>query len=415
MEKLIQSILLLSFLSSCNVVKLATQGETTVPDEFFVSDKLPFNANPLTMTFVKMKSYLMKLDSSVPSSTNFNRINQNFALSPYSWGSNWTTNIIQSNRTDSTVSPRKWIADHLKIIEEDKGGGDKYESVTWKILNTLNSICAIGLILGNKFELGEFDFPENGDHSAVIDAKAASGMREYCNMNNPEENIGRTIPVTISTPTNTGIYQKQIDMMGDTFYLRYDNQTMNFATIQSNDNGASFSKLIINDDQVSNGLRLEFISGPDNSTSNDNEEHLAVRYWYDSSSSGAALGKFMFMYHNFFDGSGSDSTKTFFVGGTSGTMDRMPIMMVANELYSSTEDYSYGCMNKSDWSIQADGNYCGVGSEVDGSGQTPNLSTATAYYNYSSGYNTNLSNLKAVGDNTSTGFTAPGNMQTSSF
>lgn len=375
MDKLIRSALILCFLWSCNVVQLATQGKTEVPDEFYLTDIMPFQTNPFTMTFVDTKNNLKKIEDLYPTSFTLedsyierNEYSENNpkAWTDQAWGSYWDSNSLFVDGTvaggGTMITAKAWVKQKLSMLKIDRGGGDMYESVTWKAQNTLNSLCAVGLILGNELGLTQYQYPADGTYQIDIDSKAAYAMGKYCDTGNFRDNIGMSFQVVISTPANTSFYDKKIDMMGESYFIRYNSQTVNFAGATTYSGGNFFNKLIVANDLTSTGLRLEYVNGPVTGTGNDNDNDNfeLFRLYIDTANN---TGETQVMYKELHDAA-TDDTTIFFLGGFANTSGRINMKMISTNLSASYSDQYRACLTQSTWGIHTDNVDCVNANEV---------------------------------------------------
>lgn len=415
MEKLIRLVLCIAFMVSCNVVQMIKQDDGKVPDEFFVDDILPFNLNPFTATYNNTRDVLKRLESLTPNSGFVGQEAKFMSPVHEAWSTDWSSSTpFYSNYVESSVSTSTWIQHQTQIIEIDKGGGDKYESFTWSMLNSLNTICAVGIYIGNELGLDEFSYPPNGTYEVMIDAKAAYSFERYCDMTDQQDLIGMGFQVVISDVTG-GIYDKRIEMMGETHYLRHNSNTTNYNTVSFYGGNNYWSKIVIADDRTSNGYRLEFIDGSNNGDANDNDEQWAGRIWYDSTSVGATLGPmhFIFIMDYDSDGAGDSRTVTSIAGNTNtSASDRVSVKMTSNYLSSwgANTDVARGCVNRSNWSMHTDNAECNSGNEVPG--VNTDSTEASAFYTFANNYNGAYTTMQAHNENTITGFTVPGDIGT---
>jgi hypothetical protein len=396
MNKLIRSLLCLALLVSCNVVKLATQGETQVPDEFFVKDIIPFNKNPMTLAYKDLEKYVVDdLGSMVPGS--FAIAKQNlFPSTPYAWSTEWSSDLrLNSNRTNTMVTARDWIAEQIKVQKVDKGGGDSFESITWQILNSTNMMCSVGLLLGNQLGLTDLEYPAFGTYQIEIDKSSAYGLKKYCDMDDALEKVGMSFSVTVGDPASAE-YDISLNMMGQLHYLRYDGSTFNYATVYIDTPNDHWHKIFVADDRVTKGLRLEYIQGPDNTGSDDNDEYWMVRMWLGTTASDLPEKPIHLFVHNFHDASGADDFNTFHISGNVNTNDRVSMKMTSSYFVANNtnNEHRQGCLNKSDWSMHTDNTECNVGNEVQGF--NTGIDESAPFWNFSTNYNGGLATLQTL-------------------
>lgn len=407
MDKLIRSSLILCLLWSCNVVKLATQGDTEIPDEFFVGDIIPFQINPLTRIYTKTESYITEVNKVLPS----NAVpTTSGAVGAADFAGDWNGNLNFSNNNGDSLTTAKWLIHKIKKEELVYSSGNKYESPTWAALHMINSICAAGILLGDELGLMEYDYPADNTYSKILNSSALYALSKYCGVKDDGGMLNQTIQITISTPANTTIYDKRIDMMGDTYYIRYNSQGMSFAGVESYDNGANFRKIVLNDDLISNGFALSYIDGPLN-TSLVNEQLTVMRLYYDSTGSLVNPPAAMMLRETY--NSTPDSETTFFVGGNPGDGNGLAVHMNATGLTNGATNTSNACIDKNDWSLILDGSDCSGNGGI--AGIYTDGTSSVGLYNVFSSWAGSYSNYTTVGETSLPGFTTLGNMGTGAF
>ena len=407
MDKLIRSALILCLLWSCNVVKLATQGETEVPDEFFVGDVIPFQVNPLTRIYTKTESYINEINKVLPTSA---IPATSGAVGAANFAGDWNGNLIFSNNNSQSLTTAKWIFETVKKQEVVYSNGNKYDSPTWSALHMINSICAAGILFGDELGLMEYDYPADNTYSKLLNSSALYALSKYCGVKDDGGMLNQTIQVTISTPTNTTIYDKRIDMMGNTYYIRYNSQGMALAGLESYSSGANFRKVVLYDDLISNGFSLSYIDGPLN-TVLTNEQVTAMRLYYDSTGSLANPTAAMMLRETY--NTAPDSQTTFFVGGNLGDGVGVTVNMNSSSLTGGPSITRSACLNNTDWSLTIDGNNCSGNSGL--TGISTDGTSAASFYNIFAGWSGSYSNNSTVTETSTPGFTVLENMGTGAF
>jgi len=400
MKILIKLTILLFVLTSCNVIQTLSQGETEVDSEFYDINTVDFHSNALTNLYTKSKDYFGKVETLVPTSS--------IAVSSgtpvaESFGTDWNSALSFSTNQGVSITTANWVKEIVLLSNTDT-----YDSPTWRALNTMNTLCAAGILIGEQISMTEFDYPPNGTYNTYLGNTQMNALVSYCGVSSDDSMIGQNISVTVSDPASTLIYDKQIDMMGSTYFIKYDTNSMAFAGSEINDDGLSFTKVVMSDDQVSNGFTLSFIRGPNN-TSLALEETNAMRVYYDSTA--AATGLAALEYRETYNSS-PDSETTFFVGGYLNSGNGIVVHVLSSNLVHSETNY-FACLLESDWSITADGTDCSAGSGL--AGIPGDSSSSVEFHNVFTNWSTNLSTNSSVHDSSTPGFSSIGDMGTGAF
>lgn len=354
MNNLIRSFICIVFLVSCNVVQMVTQEETKVPENFFITNRIEKQINPLTQVYFKTEQYLNEVSRLAPdgstSATSSTASAPNF---------NEEFNGVQlfSDNNNSPLTTADWLKYTVKLQDIDWGNGNKYDSPTWKALNTLNFVCAAGMLLGAEMNLGEYEYPQDGSYDTTIDQAAAKALSEYCGVNDDGSLVGMTLTVQVSTPGDTTNYDKKIQLRDNSYYLRYSTNSMTFAGAKTYSNGNNFTRVLINDDLLGNGFALEFIDGP-TVGSLTSASTIAMRILHDHINNPTSPFTAL-MYRYTFDSTPSSET-TFFLGGNIGSGTGYTLQMSGSQFTGGASTLYKACLNEASFSNIDDGNDCSV-------------------------------------------------------
>ena len=409
MEKLIRFVLCIAFMVSCNVFQMVKQDDGKIPDDFFLTDTIPYPNNMLAKSYMDVKNYLGIIDNAVPVSFALSKNKASFA--PVSFGTEWDSDLIFSDNNSNSMTARSWVSHTIRNIEIEYTNGNKYESPTNRLLRSLNNLCAGSLILAdNGLSLSEFDIPAPGTYETIMSPKAIYALAQYCGINDVTGMEGQPVSMTLSAPTSNLIYDLRIDFMGSVYYLRYTSQGMAIAGVESYDGGQGFQKVLINNDLVSNGLAIEFIEGPTNTTVDDNNTHIGMKIYYDTTS--ARTGLFGILYKEVYD-TATDNIIDLFLGGYIGSGGNLSLSMRGTN-FSDSASERVACISPASWAIQTDNSMCSA-STTTVAGINTDSSANSSMENFFNNWSSSFSAYSSVTDADFPGFSTIGNMGTSDF
>lgn len=410
MKKLLNLLPLFIVSFSCNVVKMIKQDDGKIPDDFYVTNVIPYPNNMLAKSYAKVKNCIDIIDNTAPVS--FAKSAQN--ISPFaatSFGNEWDADTLFSDNVGNNITARSWLSKKVRNLEVIYSPQDKYESPTNRILSITNSLCAGGLILAQNLpDLGEFDLPPFGTYESVLDNDAIYALEKHCDITETAGMEGQVVSISFSSPSSNTIYDLEINFMGYTYFLRYTTQGMSIGALEYFDNNQQFQKVLIKDD-LSSGLAIEYIEGPRNGTADDNETYTAMRIYYDSANS---TGLYGILYKEFYDDSSIDSWVSFFIGGYDQTGENLSLSM-RGTYFSDSIDHRVACISPGSWSIVNDGVMCAedpantiAGISTDGNGDS-------AFVSFVATWGSNWSSYSTLDDQDTPGFSTLGQIGTGSF
>lgn len=411
MKKLLNLLPLFIVSFSCNVVKMIKQDDGKIPDDFYVTNVIPYPNNMLAKSYAKVKNCIDIIDNTAPVS--FAKSAQN--ISPFaatSFGNEWDADTLFSDNVGNNITARSWLSKKVRNLEVIYSPQDKYESPTNRILSITNSLCAGGLILAQNLpDLGEFDLPPFGTYESVLDNDAIYALEKHCDITETAGMEGQVVSISFSSPSSNTIYDLEINFMGYTYFLRYTTQGMSIGALEYFDNNQQFQKVLIKDD-LSSGLAIEYIEGPRNGTADDNETYTAMRIYYDSANS---TGLYGILYKEFYDDSSIDSWVSFFIGGYDQTGGNLSLSMRGTYFLDNGDNHRIACISPGSWSIITDGQMCGddpgntiAGVNTDGTGDE-------AFVLFVATWGSNWGSYETLDDQNTPGFSTIGNMGASSF
>jgi hypothetical protein len=388
-------------LSSCNVVKTLTSGETSLDEDFFKGPGISYAPNALTNTYGEIKMAFDQVEKLKPA----NALLSNYSdKAPISFGDEWAnfTNFFSLYDMSVPVTARQYMIDQIDFSGKDRYG-DHMSYLSYP-LERVDVLCVFGIGVALQQTLGAEDFPTNGTYEIEITKDFADVTTRDCGTD-LSDMIGNILQLTVSTPATTATYDHKIDfpMLSQSIYIRRNATSLNLATVRQDSGENRFSRLVIGHDKVSNGFAMEYIDCPNGTFNNDDgQDLLGIKYYWDSiTTTGTVIYNYL-LYRDF----ATDERDGGSIAGPTGTSDPISVHLTNSGGDGNT---SYlGCVNRNDFSMNTDGSSCTGGSAhpgfqidamTDMFNLKSNLSGAVPYTNYNN-----------VSDTTNIGFTVPGNM-----
>ena len=361
-------------------------------------------SNGMTNAYSGIAGQTAKLSDLSPGSSGFTKNQSDVSIMATAFGANWSTNtnVMPDDTVNSgTTSIMEWMGHQINENAVRENGSSI--SILGRLKDAIGLFCALGVGIGNVDGDG---YPADGSITVNITSALASQINSQCNLD-ASDAIGMPITFTVSTPTDTTVYDKKVVLNPpnggtQTVYFRTTNAEINVGAVETytldadedgaNGNDDKLSRTTVSYDKTNGIMRAEYISGYNEGPVATNQRLETSRILYDEN---------------------NDEGYILFKAYTSGNPDRTQFVLTGKPQTSGAEfalsfehstldaNERQACVVASTGNITGtDGTYCSAVAGVSLAG----ISVSSINTTLDAGYNS--TNFDTISESTTLSFTS---------